>query len=161
MIFKNIELIESSDIQVLVDNEVPEGKQLDYKKKLPANSDGDKKEFLADIVSFANTSGGDIIYGVSETANDTNSDIEIAYQVSGLGAINFDDEILRLDNILRDGISPRIVGIQIRGIKTNEADPKVIIIRIPKSWNSPHMVIYKSKSRFHARNNAGKYHMDN
>jgi len=39
---------------------------LDYKRDVPGESDQDKKEFLADISSFANATGGDLIYGVDE-----------------------------------------------------------------------------------------------
>jgi predicted HTH transcriptional regulator len=37
--------------------------------KLPDLTDDAKKEFLADISSFANASGGDIIYGSSSVLN--------------------------------------------------------------------------------------------
>jgi len=36
----------------------------------------------------------------------------------------------------------------------------IIIMRIPKSWISPHMVAYRDHSRFYARNSAGKYILD-
>jgi hypothetical protein len=45
-------------------NGVAEGRQLDYKEQLPISSDDDKREFLGDVTSFANTAGGDLIYGV-------------------------------------------------------------------------------------------------
>ncbi|MGQ9621270.1 MAG: hypothetical protein ACUVTX_09855, partial [Bacteroidales bacterium] len=35
-----------------------------------------------------------------------------------------------------------------------------IIIRITKSWISPHMVIYKGHNKFYARNTNGKYELD-
>jgi len=65
----NIDEITEADLQNLVNNAVLELKTLDYKRILPGNSDGEKKEFLADIVSFANSMGGDIIYGISENNN--------------------------------------------------------------------------------------------
>ena len=37
-----------------------------YKQKFPTNSDVDRKEFLADISSFANASGGDLVFGITE-----------------------------------------------------------------------------------------------
>jgi hypothetical protein len=43
----------------LVDNQVSEHKTIEYKEALLGNADGDKKEFLADVSSFANESGGD------------------------------------------------------------------------------------------------------
>src|SRR5258708_28643064 len=63
---KSLESIQESDLQALVDNQVTERKTTEYKEALPGNADGDKKEFLADVSSFANASGGDLIYGIKE-----------------------------------------------------------------------------------------------
>ncbi|MEO1377680.1 MAG: hypothetical protein AAFW70_26055 [Cyanobacteria bacterium J06635_10] len=57
------------------------------------------------------------------------------------------------------GIAPRIIGLQTKAIDGFE-DASVIVIRIPKSWNSPHMVTFKNHSRFYSRNSAGKYPLD-
>ena len=40
---KPLNSIEESDLQQLIDNQVSEGKIIEYKKALPGNSDGDKK----------------------------------------------------------------------------------------------------------------------
>ena len=69
MISKNIDQIIENDLKALIDNSVLEGKTIEYKQSLPSNSDSDKKEFLADISSFANASGGDLIYGIIENRN--------------------------------------------------------------------------------------------
>ena len=50
-------------INGLVDGKVPESKTLEYKAELPIFNDSGKKEFLAGVSSFANTSGGYILYG--------------------------------------------------------------------------------------------------
>ena len=34
------------------------------------------------------------------------------------------------------------------------------MLRIPRSWNLPHMVTFKNLSRFYSRNSAGKYQLD-
>jgi predicted HTH transcriptional regulator len=54
------------DLRTLVANQIPESPILEYKEALPTRSDGDRKEFLADVSAFANTSGGVIIYGIRE-----------------------------------------------------------------------------------------------
>jgi len=64
MIQKQIDAISKSDIDELIANSDNESKTLEHKQELPGNSDKDKKEFLADVSSFANASGGDILYGV-------------------------------------------------------------------------------------------------
>ncbi len=61
---KLFEAIEESDLQALVDNNVPEGKTLEYKESLHSDHPTEKKEFLADVSSFANAAGGDLIHGI-------------------------------------------------------------------------------------------------
>ena len=63
---KPAEDITEVELQRLIDEERIEKKVLEYKSELPGNNDSDKKEFLADISSFANAIGGDLIYGVIE-----------------------------------------------------------------------------------------------
>jgi hypothetical protein len=46
---------------------VEENRQLEYKRELPGTSDADKKEFVRDGVSFANSPGGHIIFGIAES----------------------------------------------------------------------------------------------
>jgi predicted HTH transcriptional regulator len=66
VISKDIGHISEEDLRTLVDNSVVERKTLEYKQSLPGNSGADKKEFLADVSSFANASGGDLVIGVTE-----------------------------------------------------------------------------------------------
>ncbi len=152
MIQKPFDKIEKADIDALVENSVAEGRTLDFKKLLPGKGDSDKKEFLADVSSFANASGGDLIFGMTEKDG-------AAADALGLAGINNDDENLRLDSSIRNGIEPRIPGLRIRVIEGFPKGP-ILLIRIPRSWASPHMVTFKGTSRFFTRNNAGKHQMD-
>lgn len=148
---KPLEAITQADLQGLIDNKVAEGKEYDYKLTLPKNSDGDKKEFLADVSSFANTIGGDFIFGVQEEEG-------VPVAIPGLSGINVDSEKLRLENMIRDGIEPRIANIDMCPVPLD--NPTVLIIRIPQSWSSPHMVTFSGHGKFYARNSAGKYPLD-
>ena len=112
MINKDIDQITEQDLQELIDNEVIEAKTSEYKGELPGGTDSEKKEFLADISSFANASGGDIIYGITSDKN-TGKPLEL----KGLSITNADNEILRLENIIRDGIEPRIPSINTKSIQ--------------------------------------------
>lgn len=150
--FDQLELREENNLQALVDNQVSESKTIDYKESLPGNSDSDKKEFLADVSSFANAAGGYLIYGMRENSG-------IASEICGLGSINADAEIRRLESIIRDGIKPRIPGLSSRAIPLRTSGT-AIIIHIPMSWASPHMVAFKNDSKFYSRNSAGKYQLD-
>jgi len=152
MINQNINQITGEDLQVLIDNAVLESKTIEYKQSLPGNTDSDKKEFLADISSFANASGGDLIYGVV-------GDKGVPVSLDGLDIDNIDNEITRLDNIIRTGIEPRLLGTTIRSIDLSN-NKTAIVIKIPKSWISPHRVTYKGHGHFYTRGANGKYPMD-
>jgi len=152
IITKLFDQIEELDLRVLVDNQVRESKRIEYKNELPGRRNQDRREFLADVTSFANASGGDLLYGV-----ETESGIPV--DVLGLDIPNVDEVILRLENMIQSGIDPRIPGIRIRDIPLQNGNV-VIIIRIPRSWILPHMVTYQDLSRFFSRNSAGKYLLD-
>jgi len=158
MINKPFAEISAFDISLLVEEKVQEGRTLEYKETLPGNSDSDKKEFLADISAFANASGGDLIYGISEQRDNNGKPTGLPQSVVGIVDVNLDSEIRRLDNLIRDAIEPRIAA-QIRAIE-NASLETVIIIRVPNSFSAPHMVTYKNTSRFFSRNSAGKYQLD-
>ena len=152
MIPRAFEDITEADITALIENEVSEGRQIEYKLLLPESNDEAKKEFLADVSSFANASGGDLLYGVEE-------DDGKPVTALGLADINTDADVLRLENILRDGLDPRIPGLRMRAIDGFSQGP-ILVVRVPNSWSSPHMVTFKNYSRFFTRNSAGKYQMD-
>lgn len=104
--------------------------------------------------SFANASGGDLIYGVT-----SDKKMGTPKSVDGLSIENADQEILRLENMIRDGIEPRISSVTTKSISlSNSGD--ALLIRIPKSWNSPHRVTFKGHDKFYSRSSNGKYPLD-
>jgi hypothetical protein len=152
MINKSIDKIDETDLQALIEMKESEGKTIEYKRSLPSASDRSKTEFLADISSFANSSGGDLIYGMVE-------DKGIPKALDGLTIEDYDQEKQRLENLVRNGIEPRISSLYIHRIPLSNANT-AIIIRIPKSWSSPHRVRYQGHDKFYSRNSAGKYPLD-
>ena len=153
MILKPLESIGKEDIDALLANKTTEFKTLEYKQTIPTTSKDDTKEFLADIASFANASGGDILYGIS--AKDG-----VPTEAIGLASCNSDATKLRLEQIIRDGLDPRLIPpVQFRFIEGFKSGP-ILLIRISKSWRAPHMVGPRNSSRFYARNSAGKYPLD-
>jgi Putative DNA-binding domain len=149
--------IDQAVIESLLLNEVREGRTLDYKEALPPGGRDDRKEFLADVTAFANGAGGDIVYGVTER-RENNRPTGVPEAVTGLAGINADAAILQLESVIRDGVEPRISGLHFKVVDGFPSGP-VIVLRIPKSWSSPHMVKL-GDSRFYSRNNAGKYALD-
>lgn len=153
MLNKNLQDVTEADLQQLIDNSVQEGKTLEYKQTLELKRDSDKKEFLADVSSFANAVGGDIIIGIA--CNKTTREPE---KIEGLQLTNTDSEIQKIENVIRDGIEERMVVHTVSIPLSNGLS--VIIIRIPQSWNSPHMVVYQGAQKFYTRSSNGKYAMD-
>jgi hypothetical protein len=149
---KRLDSVSEADLQELVDNNVREVKTVEYKQALPGNSDSDRREFLYDVSSFANSSGGDLIYGMKEADG-------VASEVSGLQINNIDNEILRLEGIIRTGIEPRIPGLIVHPVPL-QTTGVAIIIRVPKSFALPHVVKYGGTFKFYSRNSAGKYQLD-
>jgi predicted HTH transcriptional regulator len=100
----------------LVANAVAESRLLDYKEQLPGGGDPDKKEFLADVTSFANSAGGDLVFGIRERRKGGRNTGE-AGAVVGLPKVSLDQEILRLDAILRTGMDPRVPGLGLHPVR--------------------------------------------
>lgn len=147
-----LESLSESNLQTLQDGAVPEGRSIEYKRELPGSRDEDKKEFLADVSSFANAAGGDLFYGIEETGG-------IPTAIPGIQTADADAEIRRLDSIVRSSIDPRLPGVHLRAIPLSNG-AYVLVIRVPQSWASPHMVVFKNSSRFFSRTSAGKYQLD-
>jgi len=156
MISKPFDQISASDIHDLVSNKIPESKTLEYKQALPDN-DAAKREFTADITSFANTDGGDILYGIVEERDGHGRPTGIPKEARGLADMNPDHTILSLTGLLRDTTDPRLTGLQSKPVP-GFPDGPLLLLRVPNSWNKPHRVT--TTKRFHARSNSGKYDMD-
>jgi hypothetical protein len=145
--------VSEAHLQALIDDKVGEGgRRIEFKREIGTN-DEKKREFLADVTSFSNSAGGDILVGVAEKDG-------IADSLDGIASSAVDSEVLRLENAIRDGVEPRIPGLSIRPIEIRGGERSVLVIRIPRSWASPHMVTFRGHSRFYARNSAGKYALD-
>src|SRR5260370_34719036 len=65
MLPRRFDDITADHILSLVTDKISERKVLEYKQDLTIGGVDEKAEFLADVSSFANASGGDIIYGIS------------------------------------------------------------------------------------------------
>src|SRR6266852_7196550 len=149
---KAVTELTEADIRTLIDNEVQEGKCVEYKRDLPGRSDGEKKEFLFDVSSFANASGGHLVYGIEEQGG-------IPKHLCGLTVADLDTELLRFQSMILDGIDPRIPGLEARFVPVGNSQ-HALVIHVPKSWNPPHMVTLQGVNKFYTRNSAGKHPLD-
>lgn len=151
MIGKLVEQINEADLVDLVTSAVAERKTIEYKQQLPNYNDAGKRELLADVSSFANTAGGDLVFGMTERTG-------VPTGAPGVQIVDRDQEILRIESIIRDGLSPRIrLTTQVVPLKNCR---HVLIIRVERSWYGPHRVTFKGDSRFYGRTTNGKYELD-
>jgi hypothetical protein len=152
LLAKRIGELTEDDLAQLIATQESESRILDYKRDTIGVGDKDRYEFLADISSFANSSGGELILGIDETNG-------LPSQLVGINVSNVDQEILRLEQMARTGIRPLIHGIETRAIPLKNAKP-AIVIRIPKSWAAPHQIGQPGSFRFFGRSSNGKYQLD-
>src|SRR6266436_6718269 len=149
---KPLDKIDVSDLQVLIDDKVAERKRVEYKRDLPGNSNDDRREFLADVSSFANTAGGFLIYGID--AKDG-----VPVNLCGVEVASVDGLKLTWENRLRDCVEPQIPPIGIQNIELSSGR-QIVILRIPRSWLAPHRIRVEKHTYFYGRNSAGHFQMD-
>ena len=146
-----LDQIDEVRLQALIAAGAPETRTIDYKQATYGNAHADYSEFLADVSSFTNTVGGDLVIGMA-AANG------IPTAITPL-TMPMDPEILRLEQIARGGLQPRITNLAFRAVGI-AAGGSVLIVRAPRSFSPPHRVIRQGSNRFWARSAAGKYEPD-
>lgn len=155
-----IDDISADDILCLVADKIAEHRVLEYKQALVIGTGDERAEFLADVSSFANASGGDIIFGISEERDGNGKPTGIPADVIPLELSNPATECARIEQLVETGVQPRIPFVQVKAIQVLGRG-HVIVVRIGKSWIAPHMVTYANRSRFYSRNSStGKIQLD-
>jgi len=146
LLHKPIESITLDDLKSLMgDIPVSEGLQIDYKREMI------RPESLCEsVTSFANSQGGDLLIGIDEKEG-------VPVSIVGLTCNDVDKEELRLHDIFRNNIEPRLASIEIKFVDVGDSR-YVILIRIKRSWLRPHRV--KHNSKFFMRQANGKFELD-
>jgi hypothetical protein len=144
--------IDEAALAQLVANGTPESRDLEFKRDLPGQEPDNIREFLADVTSLANTNGGDLIFGIEDVEG-------VAAGLPGVVIANVDNEVLRLEQIIRTNVDPRLIGVRIRHVPF-AAGNGALIIRIPPGLQSPHRVTFRNSGKFYARTSRGKYELD-
>ena len=152
MLNKPIDSITETDLLALIANGVPESKQVEYKRELPDNSDGGKVKFLRSVTAFANTQGGDLVYGMEATDG-------IPKRLTPLVMPSIDQVLQRLEGLCADGVDPRLLGVQYQFVPLTDGG-HVLVVRVTKSWGAPYRVTSGGHSHFYGRNAAGAYPLD-
>ena len=153
MLPANLDDLTPEYIQGLIDSEVAEGLRLEYKEQLPSDQSDDKRRFLYRIAGMANASGGDMLFGIVDKDGPDGQNTGIADRLSGMSIANPQKATEPLANLIRDGITPRLAGVKMKIINSSAGD--VMVIRIPPSWNKPHMVTIGQVDRFYTRTSIG------
>lgn len=152
-----INLLETTqaDVQRLITDRVQEGPHLDFKRDLPAAWDNSARhELLADVTAFANSGGGDIVYGVDE------NEAAEASVICPQTLASVDQEVRRLQDFLLNLAEPRLPGVQVHAVPINEAGKPghVLVVRVPQSWAAPHRV--KTNQHLYVREGLRKRPLD-
>lgn len=163
MIKVPFEQIAKEHIEQLVVEGRMEDRTLDYKQQLPDFSNQkQKRKFLGLVSSFANTVGGDIIYGVSEEREEIENG-RIPGRPGEITGVQTDDPdglIRQIKDIILNNIEPRIVPQVVARCIPGFAPNPVIVIRIKRSATGPHAVWMDKKALFYVRSSNSTDLMD-
>lgn len=133
------------DILALIQDEVKESIDLEYKECAALDStDRKKNEISKDVSSFANSAGGTIVYGIVE---DGHKPVQID--------CGFDPSITTkewLEQVINSRVQRRIDGLRINSVDLQTTAPGrvIYVVSIPQSVRTPHMA---SDHRFYKRFN--------
>lgn len=121
-------------IKSLIQNEVEERHDLEYKSSGSlAKSDGKKTEITKDVSAFANSSGGVIVYGISEHSSKSKNHLPQSIDPIDRSTISRE----WMDQVIGN-IEPRIPNIKIIPITVEDEENNVVyVVEIPKS-NTAH-----------------------
>jgi hypothetical protein len=144
MILGNHSLYDLSltDFQGLIDNRIPEGPHLDYKETAYRGRPQDIREMLRDVISLANADGGYIIMGIREDGFNR--------PVAFCPVENLVDKSNSIRQACLDGIQERIDYLEVNHFEI-EPNKGIIVIHIPPTEKTPHMVSMDHHSDFYRR----------
>lgn len=152
MLDRTIDAIDEALLVALVENQVSERRDLEFKRDLPGHEPENIRELLADVTSLANSNGGDLIFGIEEADG-------VACGIPGIVIGNVDDEILRLEQIIRTNVDPRLIGVRTQYVPF-AAGNGALFIRVPRGLQPPYRVTYRNSGKFYSRTSRGKYELD-
>lgn len=145
-----LDAVIEADLLALIDHGVRESRTLDYKRDWPADRDA-RTELAKDVCAFANTHGGDLVFGMLEQGG-------VAARLEPLQFADLDADLLALTDALRDLLEPRVSG----GLHAHPVPLAtggyVVVLRVAPSPAAPHRVT--RNNHFYARTSVGKEPMD-
>ncbi len=149
-----------ADIQQLIDDKVPEGRHLEYKRDIPISDEEQKQargagrgdpqdrswlqnrplrafgrdKLMEELVAFANADGGVLILGITETKSEP----------ARANGFNLLPDVVSLERRLRDAlvdcIEPRLPFASVVAVPTEPSGAGVVILETEQSRLGPHRV---------------------
>ncbi|MFD7320022.1 helix-turn-helix domain-containing protein [Streptomyces sp. NPDC059875] len=139
-----LDSVSYAQVAALVDNQVTEHYDLDFKRGLYGNKDAEKRDLAGDVAAMANTAGGVIVLGVDED--------DQARACAAPGVALSDDEVGRIRQIVSSLVSPLPTFDILPIASPEEDDHGFLLIAVPRSPNAPHAVLVNNALRFPRRN---------
>ncbi|MCJ7490765.1 MAG: ATP-binding protein [Dehalococcoidia bacterium] len=138
--------IEEGDLQSLIESSVQENDRVEFKRDMYGRTDEQVREMLRDIAAMANHRGGDIYIGVDE------DDDGVAARLTGVGGTGHAE---RIRSSCLSNIAPRLGGLQVEDVPL-QSGAYVIVVRVPRSLSSPHMITHRGLNQFWKRHGRQK-----
>jgi hypothetical protein len=141
--------VTETDLDALRVHGVPEGSRLEFKRDMYGRGDEDRRELLRDITAMANSRGGQILIGVDEDGDGT------ATTVVGVPP---GDQDTWIRSLCLSSIDPRVIGLTVTPCPLANGN-QVIIVDVPESYSTPHMMTFKGTNQFWIRHGREKQPM--
>jgi len=103
MLAADLSIVTAELLKRVCDERWPESETLDFKQMVPGNDDKVRQDFVKDVCAFANSSGGDLVYGIVDYDGKAN-------ELAPLPLGSFEETSTRLTQILGALVEPPLVG---------------------------------------------------
>ena len=121
-----------------------ETRDLDWKRSIP-EAPG-TSDFPKDVAAMANSGGGMIVYGVTESNKSATGRFDV-------GEVTETQE-RTLRAVAASRISPPVLNLRIERIQSDENSPRALAVTVPPSDTPPHLIFENQGFRGPARNDA-------
>jgi predicted HTH transcriptional regulator len=125
-----LEQVQHAQLITLIDNQIAEAFDLDFKSELYGNSDKEKRDAATDVAALANTAGGLLILGIAEDNQ--------ARAVAAPGVSIAEEEERRIRQIVGSQVVPLPVLDVLRIEDPTRSGHGLILIAVPRSPLGPH-----------------------
>lgn len=120
-------------LRTLITSKIGEGQAIEFKRAIDVSDAKAKKNLSAEVASFANASGGDIVFGMEEKSG-------TASKLVPLPGFDADKIELQLRQIFTSNIEPPVPGLRFCPVEIRSGK-FVLVLRITRSWARPHALL--------------------